>query len=63
MGYMSSKSSYNAKLKPPGYHERDVQLIKKVDLHATFAHNTTANTVTTFTNKTLTLRLFLPLPQ
>jgi hypothetical protein len=50
---------FRAKVKLPGLYERNVQLIKRLDVHATTVINTAA---TTYTNVTLTLQLLFLLP-
>jgi hypothetical protein len=55
-------TAFRAKVKFPGLYERDVQLMKRQDVHATTVINPAATTVTTYTNLTLTLELLLLLP-
>ena len=54
---------HRVKIKLPGHHEKDIELTKRKDVHASFTINTAATTtITTTNNATLTLFLLLLLP-
>ena len=55
-------TAYRVKVKFPRHHEREVQLIKRQNVHATIAINTAGTTVVTTTNTILTQQLLLLLP-